>query len=89
MKFLVLNLYVFLGILGFAEAVKVANEGGSKSLDRIRALSKSFLDALQKNLGEDTVMLNGPPLEATKRLSNNLSLQFRGIDGGAMLKVRL
>ena len=69
-------------IVGMAEALARADAG--------RAAYNAFCAALRDRLWEgirtsiDDVVLNGPPLDAT-RLPNNLNVSFRGVQGETVL----
>jgi cysteine desulfurase len=77
------------GIVGLAEAARLASEGLTEEPPRMRRLR----DRLWTNLaaGIEGLELNGPPLEAETadgsplRLVNNLNLHVPGVDGQTLL----
>jgi cysteine desulfurase len=74
------------GVVGFAEAVRLAQQSASLGgVSHMRALCTRLMRALQLRLGEDAIQLNGPPI-GDGRLCSNLSLQFKGIEGDALLR---
>lgn len=73
------------GVVGFAEAVRVAEENAAKSIAHMRAMCERLWARLQERLGSDALVLNGPTLGGS-RLCNNLSVQFKGCESDALLR---
>lgn len=68
------------GIVGFGEAMKIANKKQITESARLISLRNYFFDQIRKNIG--SVTLNGG-LE--KRLPNNLNISFKGVEGESLL----
>lgn len=75
------------GIVGFAEAVRVAIDELSGEWDRICSLQLRFWTKLQQVVQD--VLLNGPPLSnqanAALRIPHNLNVAFRWVDGETLM----
>jgi len=61
------------GVVGFAEAVKIANPENIKKMNKLR---DKLISGLEKISGSK---LNGPKGE--KRLANNVNFSFKGVEG--------
>ncbi len=68
------------GIVGFAEALKIAYQGRQTKINQIKKLRNYFYNQLEKELGD--ISLNG---DKDKRLANNLNVCFKGVEGEAIL----
>lgn len=68
------------GIVGFAQALTLAQKMKAKESTRLTKLAEQFYKKLQK-LG---AILNGPVIGPT-RLANNINVHFPGIDGEALV----
>ncbi len=74
------------GIVGFGEAVRLAVESGAQGgVAHMRAMVARLWSQLVARLGADAVALNGPAI-GDARLCNNLSVQFKGVEGDALLR---
>jgi len=77
------------GIVGLAEAARLAAEGLDDEAPRMRGLRDRLWASLEANL--PGVALNGPPLDAVDdrgravRLTNNLNVRIAGVDGQSLL----
>ena len=77
------------GIVGLAEAARLANEGLAAEVPRMRRLRDRLWEALRD--GVSGVAINGPALEAVDdrgqplRLVNNLNVRIPGVDGQSLL----
>jgi len=77
------------GIVGMAEAARLAAEGLDDEAPRMRGLRDRLWASLEANL--PGVALNGPPLDAVDdrgravRLTNNLNVRIAGVDGQSLL----
>jgi cysteine desulfurase len=77
------------GIVGLAEAARLASEGLAEEPPRIRRLRDRLWTTLAA--GIDGLELNGPPLEAAAadgsplRLVNNLNVHVPGVEGQTLL----
>ncbi|HYF05182.1 MAG TPA: cysteine desulfurase family protein [Patescibacteria group bacterium] len=76
------------GFVGFARALKVAENAKQKELKRVTALRDWFVAQLEKKFG---ATLNGPDdrklhlQEARRRMPNNLHMSFPGVEGEALM----
>ncbi len=68
-------------IIGLAKAFELVQESRKSESDRLRNLSKYFLDKLAII---PNIKLNGPSV-GDDRLPNNLNISFKGIEGEALL----
>lgn len=68
------------GIVGFAEALKLAEEHREAESDRLIKLREKLLNGLKKLI--PSLQLNGNPVQ---RLPNNLNFSIPGIDGESLL----
>jgi len=72
------------GIVGMAEAARLAVAGLDAEVPRMRELRDRLWHALAARV--EGVSLNGPPLDdSAVRLANNLNLRIRGVDGQSLL----
>jgi cysteine desulfurase len=72
------------GIVGMAEAARLAATGIADEMPRMRQLRDRLWAELAVRI--DGVALNGPPLdEPAVRLGNNLNVRIAGIDGQSLL----
>ncbi len=71
-----------LEIVGLGRACELADGDLEKIAAHFRAMRDRLHHALLRELGEDTVKLNGHP---DNRLPNTLSLSFRGIEANTLL----
>jgi len=77
------------GIVGLAEAARLATDGLAEEPPRMRRLRDRLWAALEA--GVPGVALNGPPLDAVDdrgeslRLVNNLNVRVPGVDGQSLL----
>ena len=71
------------GIIGMARALELCLEEMDDEITRLASLRDRLFEGLTSQL--DGVQLNGPALEAERRLPNNLSMSFDGIDGESLL----
>jgi cysteine desulfurase len=77
------------GIVGMAEAARLAVEGLPGEAERMRSLRDRLWGQLQATVPR--IALNGPPLDAVDaagrpiRLVNNLNIRIAGIDGHSLL----
>ncbi|MFA5211660.1 MAG: cysteine desulfurase family protein [Patescibacteria group bacterium] len=72
------------GIIGLAEALKIAQENRKKETLRLFELRNYFFKKIQEKIKD--VKLNGPELnDPNSRLVNNLNVSFLGIEGEALL----
>lgn len=70
------------GIVGLAEALKLAQKNRVKESARLEKLTKYFWKIIQEKIPK--VKLNGPEI-GEKRLPNNLNVTFMDVEGEAML----
>ncbi|MBI5023283.1 MAG: cysteine desulfurase [Candidatus Magasanikbacteria bacterium] len=68
------------GIVGLAEALRLAQNDKEKENARLTALREYFLQGLMKKMAK--IKLNGHP---TQRLPNNLNVSILNVEGEAML----
>jgi len=68
------------GIMGFANALELAEEGRKEEVKRLTGLRDMLIKGVMEKIPE--VKLNG---HATKRLPNNVNLSFYGVEGEAIL----
>lgn len=68
------------GIVGFARAVELAEQEMKKETERLAKLRDYLIEKILKNIKE--ARLNGHP---TIRLSNNVNISIKGIEGESML----
>jgi len=72
------------GIVGFAEAVRLATDEMPVEAERLAGLRRQLYEALIGTV--DDVSLNGPALDPPElRLPGNLNLSFGGVDGEALM----
>ena len=77
------------GIVGMAEAARLAAEGLPDEADRMRSLRDRLWERLLATVPD--IALNGPPLDAVDaagrpaRIVNNLSVRVAGVDGQSLL----
>ncbi|MFM7108812.1 MAG: cysteine desulfurase family protein [Planctomycetaceae bacterium] len=77
------------GIVGLAEAARLAVEGLAEEVPRMRALRDRLWERLAA--GVPGLALNGPPLDAADaagaalRLANRLNVRVQGVDGQTLL----
>lgn len=71
------------GIVGMARALELCLEEMDDETTRLATLRDRLFDGLTSQL--DGVHLNGPTLDAQRRLPNNLNVSFDGIDGESLL----
>ena len=69
-------------IVGFGKAVELAVAEQETEANRLVALRDRLLTILQTELGCDRLVIHG---SLTHRLSHNLNLSIRGIDGAALM----
>ncbi len=69
-------------IIGFAKALELAQENGSKENARLTKLTEYFLKELEEKIPK--IKLNGPPI-GPERLPNNLNIAFEDVEGEALL----
>ena len=68
------------GIVGLAEALKIASKDREKESLRVSALRDRLIKGIEENIPR--VVLNGHP---TERLPNNVNMSILDIEGEAML----
>ena len=76
------------GIVGFAEALQLANKNRIKEGKRLRELRNYFVKRIVEKI--PMAEINGPSIEsgrevAPTRLPNNINISFPGIDGEALM----
>jgi len=77
------------GIIGLAEAARLAEECRGEAVPRMRRLRDSLWEMLAARV--DGIAINGPPLDAADaggapvRLVNNLNVRVPGVDGQSLL----
>ncbi|MFH1292079.1 MAG: cysteine desulfurase family protein [bacterium] len=71
------------GIAGFCKAFELAQKNKDGETKRIGELRNYLWDQIKKSISD--VTLNGPELIDDLRLSNNLNVSFKNIEGEAML----
>ncbi|MHA1340052.1 MAG: cysteine desulfurase family protein [Promethearchaeota archaeon] len=69
------------GIVGFAKAIEIAYNSLEKETERLTNLRNDFIDWVLKNI--EDVRLNG---DSKKRVSININLSFKGVDGADILR---
>lgn len=67
------------GIVGFAEAVRIADKNKKKNVGKMEKLRDRLIDGILKIKG---AKLNGP---RKNRLCNNINISFKGIEGEAVV----
>lgn len=70
------------GVVGFAEALALAQKLKTKETKRLEKLTSYFLKQLSKKVPD--VTLNGPEM-GESRMPNNVNVIFRGVDGEALV----
>lgn len=70
------------GIVGLATALQLAQKQKDKEVKRMQNLSSYFWQKIQKTIPD--VILNGPEI-GKNRLCNNLNINFKGLEGDALL----
>lgn len=70
------------GIVGLAASLELAQKQKDKEVKRLRNLSSYFWQKIQKTIPD--VVLNGPEI-GESRLCNNLNVNFKGLEGDALL----
>ncbi|MFM8805581.1 MAG: cysteine desulfurase family protein [Planctomycetia bacterium] len=78
------------GIVGMAEAARLAAAGLAEETARMRSLRDRLWHGLEAAIAD--IALNGPPLDAeaagqTVRLVNNLNVRVPGVDGQSLLSL--
>lgn len=68
------------GIIGFAEAMKIAEEEREVTVERLTALRNELIERIQEVVPK--TRFNG---HATERLANNVNISFMDIEGEALL----
>ena len=68
------------GIVGFAEACRIAEKEGDKDAKRIKKLRDKLIKGISENI--EGAYLNGHP---EKRLANNVNFRFKGLEGESIL----
>ncbi len=77
------------GIVGFAEAARLANLGLADEVPRMQTLRDRLWEALAAHV--PGLVINGPPLDGVDdrgravRLANNLNVHVPGVDGQSLL----
>ncbi len=76
------------GIVGFAEALFLAESRRSKEAHRLRKLRNELIETIQKRI--PVALLNGPDPKhdspkLPNRLPNNVNFSFSGVDGEALM----
>jgi cysteine desulfurase len=71
------------GIIGMARALELCIEEMENEAERLATLRNLLFDGLASQL--DGVHLNGPALDARRRLPGNLNVSFERIDGESLL----
>jgi cysteine desulfurase len=70
------------GIVGLAEASRIARDEMAAEQERVGALRDHLLESLRRALPD--LRVNGPR-DSSQRLRGNLSMSFPGVDGSALL----
>ena len=70
------------GIVGLGEACRIASDELQEEAQRVGDLRNLLLDGVREGIPDVTV--NGPA-DLGKKLSGNLSLSFKGVDGSALI----
>ena len=71
------------GIVGLAEAIRLCDEFRETESARVAKIRNRLASELQRSI--DSTLLNGPPLDCANRLTGNLNLVFRLVDGEALM----
>lgn len=71
------------GIVGLGMALEIAERNRDAYGQHCRQIRDGLWDGLQEHIGG--IELNGPPLDATTRITNNLSIAVDGVQGETVL----
>ncbi|MFH1790059.1 MAG: cysteine desulfurase family protein [bacterium] len=70
-------------IVGFTKAFELAQENMEDSCAKVSKVRDYLWNELNDKI--DNITLNGPSIDSTERLPNNLNVLFKGIEGEALL----